>query len=252
MNYAKYRASMLRHDNPVMTNSQQLERQRFIQIAYATRNVIAEHNLRLVVHLAKHVRLAGMDFGEIISNGNMSLLKSIDKFDVNRRNKMGSTNKFSTYATTGIKKNFWRDITETNKRLTMPLEDDFGEINVLDPTSLEEPTDDYRDEIEHMLRTMKNILDEREMIVLKARYQIDESWGRTLEAIGYRVGLTKERVRQIEAKAMKKLREAFRLPGAQPEENEQQTPVEAYSNPAPIKKRPSRATKRTRLARLSA
>lgn len=210
MNYAKYMATKLRKAGCGIPEE---EITYYVSIARTTRNKIAEHNLRLVVHLAKKAMIPTMTFDEIISNGNISLLRAIDKFDANRKNQTGGTNKFSTYATWAITKNLWRDRENINTKSLPILDADISDYGIPDPRTQETTVSDDSDDADLLLKKMHNrdILTEREEEILLDRWGVGRDDELTLAQIGDKMGITKERVRQIQIKAVAKVRGALEV-----------------------------------------
>jgi RNA polymerase sigma factor (sigma-70 family) len=205
-NYLKYKALKLREQldaaqpkSSLMDEIEQLQQQ-----IVSTKNEIARANLRLVVSIAKRHVTPDQNFFELVSDGNMSLLRAIEKFDFARGNK------FSTYASWAIMKNFARTIPGEFKhrdRFRTSQDELFASTQEHRGNPLaEEGAQNQREaQIERILRR----LDEREQKIITSRFGLDHAQEpQTLKEVGASLGVTKERIRQIEARALSKLRQA--------------------------------------------
>jgi RNA polymerase primary sigma factor/RNA polymerase sigma factor len=203
-NFLKHKARQLRASlDPVHARSSVMDQiEELYELAVRTKNEIVQANLRLVVSIAKRHVTATEDFFGLVSDGNMSLIRAVEKFDYSRGNK------FSTYASWAIMKNFARTIPDEFKhrdRFRTSLEEMF--------TSQEDDrSDEYEQESAQRVREQQvhrilSRLDEREQKIIISRFGLDHSEEpRTLKEVGADLGVTKERVRQIEARALNKLR----------------------------------------------
>jgi RNA polymerase primary sigma factor len=169
------------------------------------KELIARANMALVIAMAKRTRIPNVEFSELISEGNMALLRSIEKFDVSRGFK------FSTYACRSILKSFNRLATKTGRyRRLFPTEFD-PELERSDQEARrgEIERQDSLDELRDVMSNNRAGLTALERRVLTERYAIGRKGDdrvRTLTEVGQIVGLTNERVRQIQNAALAKLR----------------------------------------------
>jgi len=207
MNYLKYRAHQLRSvlDPSQCKGSELDEIERLQDEALALKNQIIRANLRLVVSIAKKRVGPTNNFFELVSDGNMSLIRAAEKFDA------GRGFKFSTYASWAIMKNFTRSIPEEMHRRDRFVT---GNNEMFEAAPDTRP-DVYEQESGHrrsqeIVKGMLGRLNDRERRVLISRYGIGGADEQTLEQLGRELGVTKERVRQIESRAQEKLRKIAR------------------------------------------
>ncbi len=216
MNFRKFQFSVLREQlepsKPVARLVARLEA--LLADICEVKNLLIRSNLRLVVSIAKRYLKSSPGFFELVSDGNISLIRAVEKFDYSRGNK------FSTYASWAILKNFARSVPAEHQRL-----DRFrtGQDEVFAQSS-EQRGSFFLDE--HMNSTQRAVikellceLDSREQKVIACRFGLDRgAEPETLEQVGVRLGVTKERVRQIEVRTLEKLRRiaerrSFEIPG---------------------------------------
>lgn len=205
-NFLKHKACQLRNAlHPSRAKSATMDEiEQLYEQAVRIKNQIVQSNLRLVVSIAKRHVNSTDDFFTLVSDGNMSLIRAVEKFDYSRGNK------FSTYASWAIMKNFARTIPHEFKhrdRFRTSLDELF--------TSQEDDRgDQLGEETAQRLRSEQvskilSRLDDREQKIIISRFGLDYSHEpQTLKEVGAEMGVTKERVRQIEARALNKLRQA--------------------------------------------
>jgi RNA polymerase primary sigma factor len=168
------------------------------------REYLVRTNLALVLAMAKRVRLGDVDFAEVVSEGNMALLRAVDKFNVDRGFK------FSTYACRAILKAFSRTAMKANRHRTkfpVEFEPDLEKSDWADKRR-DQVEEDCIDELKTIVDRNLADLSSVEETVIRRRFnwdQVDDS-SLTLEDVGKIIGVTKERVRQIQNKALAKIR----------------------------------------------
>ena len=177
--------------------------------AEAYRDQIAQTNLALVLAMAKRTRMSEVDFGDLVSEGNMALLRAVDKFDVARGFK------FSTYACRAILKAFSRSGVKLSKyRQLFPTDiDPKLEKSDYMQKKRESHEEDCVDELKTIMKNNRAELTPIEQEVIEHRFGVGkrleedpEASPLTLEQVGKIIGVTKERVRQIQNKALDKIR----------------------------------------------
>jgi len=166
------------------------------------RDLLISCNQRLVYSQAKQKLALGESIDDLVSDGNMSLMRAVEKFDYSRGNK------FSTYATWAIMKNFARSIPDANthKQRYMTGHDELFEAKA-DVRTDEQEVLAAADAARARVNRLLEHLDARTREVIRMRTGLDGSEEMTLEQIGQHFGITKERVRQINVRGMKQLRE---------------------------------------------
>ena len=168
------------------------------------REYLVRTNLALVLAMAKRTRLGETDFAEIVSEGNMALLRAVDKFNVERGFK------FSTYACRAILKAFSRTAMKSSRhrtRFPVEFEPDLEKSDWSD-RKRDMVEEDCVDELKQIVDRNLAELSDVEQTVIRRRFNWEqqEESPLTLEEVGKIIGVTKERVRQIQNKALIKIR----------------------------------------------
>lgn len=210
-NYLKYRAAKLREQlNPQSPQSRLMDQiEQLYEEAVGTKKQIIRANLRLVVSVVKRYATEPDQIFELISEGNVSLMRAVEKFDYSRGFK------FSTYATWAIKKNharwFVAEVKRRDRFRTTPDEmlADEPELRA-DPHVQEIAQENRKTQIDKILVG----LDDRERGIITSRFGLGPSQdSKTLKEVGEELGVSKERIRQLERRALGKLRVAARDAG---------------------------------------
>lgn len=208
MNFLKHKASVLRSRlDPTRARIQDIKLIEDLQSeASEVKDRLISSNMRLVVAIAKRHAAQTDNFFELLSDGNMSLIRAVEKFDYSRGNK------FSTYASWAIMKNFARSIPEEKRRKERYVtghEDMFDASP--DQRSDEQEVVNSVEQTKHRVNRLLEYLEPRERQIIQMRAGLDSySEGMTLEEIGQQLGITKERVRQLNVRIMSKLRSIAR------------------------------------------
>lgn len=252
------------HGMSLLSDKEKRELRAMVEKGREAREVLTVSNLRLVVSIAKRYMNRGLSFLDLIQEGNMGLMKAVEKFDYARGFK------FSTYATWWIRQAVTRAIADQSRTIRVPvhmietvrdlkrvkheytqkhgatptledlsrltgmsidkikrvenvsqytasLERPIGEENedtlgdfIEDPNSPSPTKETFRMFLKEQLDRALSQLDERESEILKLRYGLEDSHPRTLKDVSLKFNITRERVRQIEIKAIEKLKHPSR------------------------------------------
>lgn len=209
MNFAKFLAnshrSRLCPQNPNAAEIAEIER--LLGLAACFRNRILCANTRLVASIARRFAKEANRFDELLSDGYLVLLKAIEKFDASRGFR------FSTYATHAIRREFYHSLYR-RKKDPLKTAGSLERETVVGFSSDVDAQDFHRDRFQRYQWIMRYIEDEfnaRDQTILSLRFGVaDESAPQTLMEVGAKLGLSKERIRQLQMHAVEQLREAAR------------------------------------------
>ncbi len=202
-NYLKYKADKLRKKINVnrIRTSQLKEIESYLLQANGVKNKIVRANLRLVISIGKKHVSGPQTLFELISDGNVSLMRAVEKFDYSRGNK------FSTYASWAIMRNYARTVPKERYQLDRFVTGHEEVLDIAAGLQAAESDELHLPELRESIDAVLAQLTPRERAILTDHFGLDSS-GRTktLDQLGHNLGISKERVRQIEIQALKKLR----------------------------------------------
>lgn len=204
MNYLKFRAHALKTQlNPDRPNRRTLEEaERFLAEATAIRERIIRANMRLVISIVKKFVGPQHSFDDLLSDGTMSLMHAVDKFDFARGFR------FSTYAYHAIARNAYRAITErTKKNANFAMDFESALFNAEDNRATGDMSEQTWSRLTNQLATALDRLDRRDRFIIRSRFALGAHRKvKTFQSLADRLGISKERVRQLEQRAIEKLR----------------------------------------------
>lgn len=203
MNFLKHQARQLQKSiDPDKARAGDMDRlEELLKQSQKVKDQLINANMRLVASIAKKHARPTDNFFELLSDGNLSLIKAVEKFDYSRGNK------FSTYASWAIMKNYARSLPDEKTKRDRFLT---GADEIFDGVA-DSRSDEQRELLtaeskKQQVHELLDRLDERERRIMQLRYGINGERGLTLEQVGQKEGITKERVRQIEARGLTKLK----------------------------------------------
>jgi len=204
MNWLKFKAATERGRlDPKRATPRQIDRiEKLLGEADEVRGVLITANLRLVVSIAKKFVDLHMSFDELVGEGNMALMRAVEKFN------FALGNRFSTYATYAIQRHFFRISHRSRQFRSRFMVDDAA---LKDRPESDEPSPYCSAEqiamLKELFTSFLSELEPRERQIVVARFGFDGRAPRTFRELGSEMGVCKERIRQLQSRAMEKLRE---------------------------------------------
>jgi RNA polymerase sigma factor (sigma-70 family) len=203
MNYLLYRAHRQRRqlnaDKPNRTLINKIQQD--LQQANQVKARIIQANLRLVVSIAKKFVNPASSFEELISDGNVALIRAVEKFN------FALGNRFSTYATYAIQRNYFRTVSR-GRRQRERYQSDEERLASIPQTEHAQPVNSTS--LQQLQQTFDRLLEKlnpRERQIIERRFGFHDQEPKTFKELGVELGVCKERIRQIQTRAMEKLRQ---------------------------------------------
>ncbi len=204
MNWLKFRAATTRGrlDKKRATLRQIEQIEGWLTEAETVKAILITSNLRLVVSIAKKFVDPSWAFEELVSEGNVALMRAVEKFN------FALGNRFSTYATYAVQRHFYRiSHRGRQQRKRFVSDDEALKSRADDPDSTEYHSAEQIDVLKQLFSGFLDQLEPRERKIVVARFGFDGKPPRTFRELGSQMGVCKERIRQIQTRAMEKLRE---------------------------------------------
>ena len=204
MNFLKYRANRLRShldpehpDRPAIEETEDL-----LRAALQTRDQLIQANMRLVMSIARKFVTPQNSFDDLLSEGTIALMNAVEKFDYERGFR------FSTYAYRAISRGIYRTVAGRQKELSELTSFDAQVADALQDTSRSDVVDHVEERRRQLLTQFVNRLDRRERLIVRSRFALGpHRKKRTCRELGQRLGISKERVRQLEQRAIGKIKD---------------------------------------------
>jgi RNA polymerase primary sigma factor len=203
MNFLKHQAARLRGAlDPAQAKAADLDHvEALLTEALAVKNQIICANLRLVVSVVKRLDRPNQDFAELVSDGYVAMMRAVESFDFSRGYK------FSTYVSWAIVNNLSRNSRKDRRRDLFVTGYEAMLETAPDHRNDEYPCEMDRERRREAIHRMLGRLNDRERKIIVGRFGLEGTREKTLNQLGEELGITKERVRQLESRACEKLRE---------------------------------------------